>query len=63
MKSKKYNDEFFYYNIYSYIDYFIKYNYICHIILYRNKLAKCFLSKTYYYIFFNFKSKIKQAHL
>ena len=43
---------FFYYNIYSYIAYFIKYNYICHIILYKNKLVKYFLSKTYYYIFF-----------
>jgi len=47
MKSKKYNDEFFYNNIYSYIAYFIKYNYICHIILYRNKLVK--------YIFFGMK--------
>jgi hypothetical protein len=43
---------FFYYNIYSYIAYFIKYNYICYIILYKNKLVKYFLSKTYYYIFF-----------
>jgi len=30
---KKCNDEFFNYIIYSYIAYFIKYNYICHIIL------------------------------
>jgi len=29
MKSKKYNDDFFYYILYSYIAYFIKYNYIC----------------------------------
>jgi hypothetical protein len=28
MKFKKYNDEFFYYILYSYIAYFIKYNYI-----------------------------------
>jgi len=56
MKSKKYNDEFFFYNVYLYKAYFIKYYYICHIILYRNKLVKYFLNKTYYYIFFNFKS-------
>jgi hypothetical protein len=33
IKSKKCNDEFLYYILYSYIAYFIKYNYICHIIL------------------------------
>jgi hypothetical protein len=33
IKFKKCSDEFFYYIIYSYIAYFIKYNYICHIIL------------------------------
>ena len=33
IKSKKYNDEIFYYILYLYIAYFIKYNYICHIIL------------------------------
>jgi len=32
MRFKKYNDEiFFYYIIYLYIAYFIKYNYICNI--------------------------------
>jgi len=33
IKSKKCNDEFFYYILYSYTTYFIKYNFICHIIL------------------------------
>jgi hypothetical protein len=48
IKSKKYNNEFFYYyNLYSYIAYFIKYNYICHIILQRYNLVKFFINKTY----------------